>query len=161
MKFVCERCHTKYSIADDKVRQKILKIRCKTCENVITIRDAVVVNEPRATSEPRGVRAVPPAPPVPPPRAARTIEWHLAIDGRQEGPLSLSALVSRIAGAGRSSEIYIWNEHLDSWKEPKAVPEIAAELRSRSAPPPLPSTAGKRLPSPAGGRPAVLAPTGG
>ena len=45
MKFVCERCHTKYSIADDKVRQKILKIRCKTCENVITIRDAVVVSE--------------------------------------------------------------------------------------------------------------------
>ena len=36
MKFVCERCHTRYSIADDKVRQKILKIRCKTCENVIT-----------------------------------------------------------------------------------------------------------------------------
>ena len=58
MKFVCERCHTKYSIADDKVRQKILKIRCKTCENVITIRDAVVVNEPRAVSEPSGVRAV-------------------------------------------------------------------------------------------------------
>ena len=39
MKFVCERCHTRYSIADDKVRQKILKIRCKTCENVITVRD--------------------------------------------------------------------------------------------------------------------------
>jgi predicted Zn finger-like uncharacterized protein len=158
MKFVCERCHTKYSIADDKVRQKILKIRCKTCENVITIRDAVVVNEPRATSEPRGVRAVPPAPPAPPPRAARPVEWHLAIDGRQEGPLSLMALVSRISAAARSSEIYVWNEQLDSWKEPKAVPEIAAELRSRTAPPPLPSTAGKRLPSPAGGRPAVLAP---
>jgi predicted Zn finger-like uncharacterized protein len=39
MKFVCERCHTKYSIADEKVRGKVLKVRCKTCENVITVRE--------------------------------------------------------------------------------------------------------------------------
>ena len=39
MKFVCERCHTKYSIADDKVRGKVLKVRCKSCENVITVRE--------------------------------------------------------------------------------------------------------------------------
>jgi predicted Zn finger-like uncharacterized protein len=148
MKFVCERCHTKYSIADDKVRQKILKIRCKTCENVITIRDAVVVHEPRAMSEPKGVRA---APPAPPPRAPRVVEWHVAIDGRQEGPMPLAALVSRIQAAPRTSEIYVWNEHLDGWKEPKFVPEVASELRGRAAPPPLPISGGKRLPSAARG----------
>ncbi len=157
MKFVCERCHTKYSIADDKVRQKILKIRCKTCENVITIRDAVVVNEARAMSEPRGVRAVPP----PPPRGPRVIEWHVAIEGRQEGPLPMAALVSRISGAPKGSEIYVWNEGLDGWKDPKTVPEIATELRGRTVPPPipppLPPGGPKRLPSPPGGRPAVSA----
>jgi predicted Zn finger-like uncharacterized protein len=40
MKFVCERCHTKYSIADEKVRGKVLKVRCKGCENVITVRES-------------------------------------------------------------------------------------------------------------------------
>jgi len=40
MKFVCERCHTKYSIADEKVRGKVLKVRCKSCENVITVRES-------------------------------------------------------------------------------------------------------------------------
>jgi predicted Zn finger-like uncharacterized protein len=161
MKFVCERCHTKYSIADDKVRQKILKIRCKTCENVITIRDAVVVHEPRATSEPRGVRAVPPAPPA---RATRAVEWHIAVDGRQEGPLGLAMLVSRIQAVPRTSEIYVWNEHLDGWKEPKLVPEVASELRIRSAPsmpavpPPPPPLPGKKLPGPSGARPAVSGP---
>src|SRR5262249_11717620 len=39
MKFLCERCKTKYSIADEKVRRKILKIRCKNCANIITVRD--------------------------------------------------------------------------------------------------------------------------
>jgi len=39
MKFVCERCQTKYSIADEKVRGKVLKVRCKSCSNVITVRE--------------------------------------------------------------------------------------------------------------------------
>ena len=39
MKFICESCKTKYSIADEKVRRKILKIRCKNCQNVITVRE--------------------------------------------------------------------------------------------------------------------------
>jgi predicted Zn finger-like uncharacterized protein len=39
MKFVCDRCQTRYSIADEKVRQKILRIRCKTCGNVIVVQD--------------------------------------------------------------------------------------------------------------------------
>src|SRR6476660_9204272 len=40
MKFVCDRCQTKYSIADDRVRGKVLKVKCKTCANLITVREA-------------------------------------------------------------------------------------------------------------------------
>jgi predicted Zn finger-like uncharacterized protein len=143
MKFVCERCQTKYSIADEKVRQKVLKIRCKTCENVITIRDAVVVTEP----------AAPRAEPPPAPAAAagtRSVEWHLAVSGHQTGPFGLAALVTRILAADRNDEVYVWNEHLDGWKEPKQIPEVAAELRARAAAvePPLPPV--KRVPTPAG-----------
>ncbi|MDD5307984.1 MAG: AgmX/PglI C-terminal domain-containing protein [Deltaproteobacteria bacterium] len=40
MKFVCEHCNAKYTIADEKLRNKVLKIRCKTCNNVIEVRDS-------------------------------------------------------------------------------------------------------------------------
>jgi len=40
MKFVCDRCLTKYSIADEKVRGRILKIRCKSCSNIITVKES-------------------------------------------------------------------------------------------------------------------------
>ena len=39
MKFVCDRCQTKYSIPDERVRGKVLKVKCKTCANVITVRE--------------------------------------------------------------------------------------------------------------------------
>lgn len=39
MKFICEKCKTKYSISDEKVKGKILKIRCKNCSNIIVVRE--------------------------------------------------------------------------------------------------------------------------
>src|SRR5215470_7442646 len=42
MKFQCDRCKTRYSIADEKVRGKILKIRCKTCSTIINVRDPAI-----------------------------------------------------------------------------------------------------------------------
>jgi predicted Zn finger-like uncharacterized protein len=147
MKFVCERCQTKYSIADDKVRQKVLKIRCKTCENVITIRDAVVVASQ--------VAAMPPPAPAPPAaRPARFVEWHIVINGQQDGPFALSTVVTRVLAAKRDEEVYVWNEHLEAWKEPRTVPEVAAEMRARaSAMPPPPPPRRPVGPPPYGGAP--------
>ncbi|HEX4421416.1 MAG TPA: GYF domain-containing protein [Kofleriaceae bacterium] len=45
MKFLCDRCKTRYSIGDDRVRGKILKIRCKHCSNVITVREGMAVDD--------------------------------------------------------------------------------------------------------------------
>ena len=38
MKFVCDKCNTRYSIADERVHGRVLKIRCKACNHVITVR---------------------------------------------------------------------------------------------------------------------------
>src|SRR5437763_13429422 len=38
MKIVCDNCATKYSIADEKVRGKVFKIRCKKCSHIIVVR---------------------------------------------------------------------------------------------------------------------------
>ena len=39
MKFHCDRCKTRYSIGEEKIRGKVLKIRCKNCSAVITVRE--------------------------------------------------------------------------------------------------------------------------
>src|SRR3954454_11723845 len=94
MKFVCERCQTRYSIADDKVRQKILKIRCKTCENVITVREG------GGDDLQGGVSRPPPAPmarSVPPAPSGGVREWFVAINGEQEGPSNRVEIAGRVA----------------------------------------------------------------
>jgi len=53
MKFLCDRCKARYSIGDDRVRGKILKIRCKTCMNVITVREGM-------SADPDGLRPATP-----------------------------------------------------------------------------------------------------
>jgi len=44
MKIVCDSCGTKYSIADEKVRGKVFKIRCKKCSNIIVVRGGAEAN---------------------------------------------------------------------------------------------------------------------
>src|SRR4051794_6279827 len=113
MKFVCERCQTRYSIADDKVRQKILKIRCKTCENVITVREG-------SGDEPRGDVSRPPAPQsmsrsVPPSPGAGAREWFVAINGEQEGPSNRVEIAARITRCRPDDDVYVWKEGMDGW----------------------------------------------
>jgi predicted Zn finger-like uncharacterized protein len=52
MKFHCDRCKTRYSIADDRVRGKILKIRCKNCSSVITLKEGAASASPRTPRQP-------------------------------------------------------------------------------------------------------------
>ena len=52
MKFVCDRCQTRYSIADEKVRQKILRIRCKSCGNVIVVQGEHLRGQTAADAHP-------------------------------------------------------------------------------------------------------------
>lgn len=53
MRFVCDKCKSKYSISDEKVRGKILKIRCKKCKSIIEVRDPAAGGA-RRTDSPQG-----------------------------------------------------------------------------------------------------------
>ncbi|MBF5042499.1 adventurous gliding motility protein GltJ [Aggregicoccus sp. 17bor-14] len=66
MRFVCDSCRAQYMISDDKVGAKGVKVRCKKCGHVITVRPAGAV----APREEEGSDAQAPA--AAPPAADRT-----------------------------------------------------------------------------------------
>lgn len=164
MKFACDRCKTRYTIGDDRVRGKILKIRCKNCANVITVREnmAELSEEPAGVpapggSEPSGeppvasspgradpaslaaTGAVPrgATPPAGSTEPAPAVEWFVSQDGVQAGPMSLSEAQAWVASKPFDADLHGWSDGLDGWMP---IEEIASfrGLRKRPAPAPRP-----------------------
>jgi predicted Zn finger-like uncharacterized protein len=161
MKFSCDRCKTRYSISEDRVRGKILKIRCKNCAAVITVR------EPQAARTEAPPRAKTPAPAAASagekalagafrkvgrtggdPSASSSMsqapasleaEWYLAEDGEQEGPFDLAEAKAWIRSKPSGVELFCWSEGYDDWL---SVEKIAHFRSLRAVAPARPQVPG-------------------
>jgi predicted Zn finger-like uncharacterized protein len=162
VKFLCDRCKTRYSIGDDRVRGKILKIRCKNCANVITVREGMTADEPDrrlrpTTAAPMAAAAAPAgsalgsafvaqmtAPQKPPP--ALEEEWYVSIDGEQAGPFSLADAQRWVGGKAFDAELHCWSEGFDDWLPVDKVSHFRG-LRKKPAPPPALPRVAPRTPN--------------
>ncbi|MCX4242346.1 GYF domain-containing protein [Paraliomyxa miuraensis] len=100
MKIECDKCSAKYSIADEKVRGKTFKIRCKKCSNVIIVRDKGMTADAGA-----GAAAAEQAAPG----------WHLAINGETVGPMAEDEVRQRYAAGEIDKDTAVWQEGFDDW----------------------------------------------
>lgn len=151
MKFVCDRCQTRYSISDEKVRGKVLKIRCKTCSNIIVVREPTTAVQTPAAAVSSAVAAGqggamrPPTPrtevdlprvDLAPKKGSADVEWWVAIKGQQHGPLK-PADIERFFQEGRiSAKSYCWNEGLAGWSRLRDLPDFAHLVSDPSTPAP-------------------------
>src|SRR3954449_3320298 len=125
MKFSCDKCQTKYSIADERVHGRVLKIRCKACNNVITVREehhAAPAAAPAAASledalsnfqndEQTRVSSMPPIG-----AEAGVDDWYVSFDGEQEGPLPLPRALDRVrVERPRGKECFCWRAGFFVW----------------------------------------------
>ena len=165
MKFLCDRCKTRYSIGDDRVRGKILKIRCKNCANVITVREGMTEADADASGpveQPRSARPTTMAPPAasvmpatkgalgaafanqltkPPP--ALEEEWYVSIEGEQSGPFSLAEAQRWVASKPFDADLHCWSEGFDDWLPIDKVSHFRGLRKKPVAPtpPPMPRSA--------------------
>jgi predicted Zn finger-like uncharacterized protein len=98
MKIECDKCSAKYSIADEKVRGKTFKIRCKKCSNVIIVRDKTAGAGLAGEAE-----------------APAAIGWHLAINGETVGPMAEDDVRQRFRAGEIDRETAIWQEGFEDW----------------------------------------------
>ncbi len=144
MKFRCPSCHAKYSLPDEKVRNKILKIRCKRCGTVMILKDGGLASHGEGTgarrrlTPPTGSRVA-----TPPPLAEHT--WYLGVGGKQHGPYDSKKLVSIILERPLGPDVLVWRNGMSSWVPISGVPELErwvayakAKRRVRRAPTPPP-----------------------
>ena len=138
MKIVCDACSAKYSIADDKVKGKVFKIRCKKCSNIIVVRGTAGA----------GASDEPPAPQFDQkdtrvydygydeqggsasgadPAADADAVWHVVIDQEQVGPLTAADVQAKFAAGQIDAETYVWREGFADW-QPLASIDVFAHL---------------------------------
>jgi predicted Zn finger-like uncharacterized protein len=170
MKFLCDRCKTRYSIADERVRGKILKIRCKNCANVISVREGMTDADDAPAPAAQGsalqsafanvMVGTRPGETQPPPPVLEE-EWYVAIDGNQSGPFTLAEAQAWVGAKPALDDLYCWCEGFDDWLPVEKVSHFRGLRAPRSKTPTASrpaardGSAAKAMPAPA---PAPAAP---
>jgi predicted Zn finger-like uncharacterized protein len=137
VRLVCHRCSTRFRIADELIRGKIVRFRCKQCATILEARlSAALGGHVSAVTRP------PLSPPRPPPAPSRG-DWFLSLAGRQAGPMSTEELRARIRRREAGPDDLVWRQGLGMWQPVVAVEEIRDTLNepaelSATLPPPLP-----------------------
>jgi predicted Zn finger-like uncharacterized protein len=139
MKITCQSCQSKYTIADDKVLGKVVKIKCKKCAATIFVNGSDgsttvgsdTDNEPlsryRAENVPEG--------------------WTVNVaDGEQKTMTDQQVVIAFQAGT-ISAETFLWKDGMPDWVPLREVGELFRSCTA-SAATAAPSTSGKRAPSP-------------
>ena len=159
MKFSCDQCGTRYSIADQKVAGKRLRIRCKVCNYIMEVRGGGQrsLNTYEDSRSKTTIQATPPL---------QRDEWYYAIDGEPIGPLTLVALSDEIKHRRLHQDVLVWNERLTDWHAANTLPEFARLVPPPvpKKPPAVPETEDTTMGQPLGGAatiPAAYGPMGG
>ena len=134
MKIICDNCGAKYSIADEKVKGKVFKIRCKKCQESIVV---------RGDSQESGGAAV-----KAPGSGGGEVEtkvfdysgykgnepvWYVAVDGgEQQGPYTTDQMREYLQAGNIIPDTYVWREGLEDWKLVSEIPEISGEPQGGS-----------------------------
>jgi predicted Zn finger-like uncharacterized protein len=134
----CNKCSKRYVIADEKLVGKAsVKIRCKQCQNLITVAGLAAGGQEEASlssassgvmSAPSGVMAAA-APPEPDPASA----WYAMVGGKQVGPLEPREFERKTQSGEISLRTYVWKPGMGDWKRASDVPELASLFSSTSA----------------------------
>ncbi|WP_224366765.1 AgmX/PglI C-terminal domain-containing protein [Hyalangium versicolor] len=163
MNFSCDKCQRRYSIADEKVRGKTVKIRCKNCQNVISVqgppaemeestRVVSLADVERIREQERALSAASSAPAAAtggnpweeeptraaPPRPAAA-PWFVMVKSKQEGPLDEAGLRALADSGAINPRSFFWQQGMADWKRGADLAELAGVFAAPAAPEPAPA----------------------
>ncbi|MFN3199876.1 MAG: GYF domain-containing protein [Bradymonadia bacterium] len=130
MRIVCDNCGAKYQISDEKIRNKVFKIRCKKCSHVIVVNGKAqpaeaAAPEPAAAPAPAQEAAASAQEAAPAAAAAGAATWYVVVNREQVGPLTEDGVQARIDSGDVSADTFGWREGMGDWTRLGSIPEFA------------------------------------
>jgi len=131
MKITCQACAAKYTIADEKVLGKVVKIRCKKCGATIVVNG----NDPAAMGGGAGAQAAPAYDYAQ--QGAGGDQWTVNVaDGDQRTMTDQEVADAYHAGAV-TDETFCWKDGMNDWLPLREIePLYVACTSTRAMPPP-------------------------
>jgi predicted Zn finger-like uncharacterized protein len=126
VKISCPACSAKYSIADDKVQDRLAKIRCRKCGATIVIDGKA--HPPHVYTS--ASEAADPAE-----TDAGGVEYSVDFGEGDQRTLPLRELLSAYNSGQITGETFVWADGFADWKPLSEVPEIVEALNASSAGP--------------------------
>src|SRR6186997_1567705 len=106
MKVSCQACGAKYTIADDKVRGRKVKIRCKSCGAPIVVDAASEAPPPPDATAPAGE-----APAAGAPAAGGKVEpWSVNLSDTDQRTMTTDEIVAGWKSGVVTSDAFVWKE---------------------------------------------------
>ncbi len=132
MKIACPSCSAKYSIADEKVQNKLAKIRCRKCGATIVIdgkADPPTIQTAGGSVHPQAaaVSHVPAS--VGPGVGTYTVD----VAENDQRQMSVAEIVDAYNTGAISADTYVWQEGMADWAPLADVPEINDALHAAAA----------------------------
>jgi len=132
VKISCPACAAKYSIADEKVQDKLAKIRCRKCGTTIVI-DGKVSPPSVYAGDASASQAEQPQPSNPNAGIAPG-EYSVDLGDNDQRTMTMDALVDAYNTGVVTAETYVWTEGMDDWLPLGQVPAIVDALHAASSP---------------------------
>lgn len=122
MKVSCQSCGAKYTIADDKVRGRKVKIRCKSCGSPIVVDGHSEAPQPAEAQAETAVSA--------PPAAATPDVWTVNLSDTDQRTMTTEDIVAGWQNGVVTSDAFVWKEGMGDWiavhEHPDLKPLIGA-----------------------------------
>src|SRR5262245_10642507 len=141
MKVSCQACGAKYTIADDKVRGRKVKIRCKSC-------GAPIVVDAQSEAPPAGLAAglsgagAAPAAASPPATASaagaaagKSEPWSVNLSDTDQRTMTTEEIVAGWTSGVVTSDAFVWKEGMNDWVAILECEELRGLLPGQGAGP--------------------------
>lgn len=160
MKVTCHSCGAKYAIADDKVRGRRVKVRCKSCSTPIVVDGYALDADMEAAAlggdDDEATRVAPGLS-----GAADSDAWSVNLSDTDQRSMTSDEIVEGWHSGLIREDAFVWKDGMDDWKPVLEVPELASRFFERrpsspaSAPAPAPAASPFGRPAPAWEPPAA------
>jgi predicted Zn finger-like uncharacterized protein len=135
MKVTCQACSAQYTIADDKVKGRKVKIRCKACQTPIVVDG----QNPPPQSPSSGVSEAPPALDPFAPETALAPDsdvWNVNLSDTDSRTMTTAEVIEAFRSGVVTTDAFVWKDGMGDWVPIMDCLELAPLLSGPTDPPP-------------------------